>query len=214
MNNKKTKSIVIITTLTLMLFIAGGLVVRYLQSYRQLTVHFSDAQSLVLIDSSTTQDTNHIEDITIPNSHSPQTVRVPVGRTFFLLYKGNEGYADGDVLISSGDSSVEVIPEYSQERYQSIINDSLKAIESVLIKEYPKFDQLYSVKDSRARNRGQWIAMILEYKGDDSRNSDDLRVLFKMVDGEWSLAAGPDIVLSSTKNPNIDLDILNWSNSF
>ena len=114
----------------------------YINSTFPVTINYSNTSSLAVYDTSEQQvggDDKKIIDITT----SGQAIRLKKGPSYSVIYYGAEGYTDGQIPINSSQPSITVNPEYSKEKYISMMNEALPAASKVVQQKYPDVSSLY-----------------------------------------------------------------------
>lgn len=200
----------VITLLVIALIFIGGVVsyISYITSTVAVTIVSKNTKDITIttvIDSKTSTVARSTKDTT--------SLRLAKNRTYSVSYTGSEGYSDGQVLIPANGGVVTIDPDYSSERYATMMTEALPQTHTVLSQRYANLDSLYNVTAGSMKNKGEWFVVKLTFKGPYDYNSDMLRVLLQKKSDAWQLVTKPDILLTTTKYPAIDSAILSWANA-
>lgn len=190
----------------LVLFIAIGAIglASYFASTHSLSVSLNDAKSakLLTLDKKSTV-------ATFDNSGS---ARVANDIAFILTYTANEGFSDGSVNVEQNAEAITVTPDFSTERYKSIIASSMPEVTANIKKAYPNVEDIYTITPGAMKDRGEWFTVKLLYKGEYDFNSDNLKLLLHKKSSGWELSTKPEISFSTADYPDIPQVILSWAN--
>lgn len=144
------------------------------------------------------------------------TVQLPKGN-YTALSRETADYADFSVqfTVDNKPVAIDINPPYSTKKLASLTPSIRADITTVLVQNFPKINDLYTIEDGWLYNKGEWYATKLDYKNPDDPNlSSSLRVILHKENGAWKLATTPpDITISSPHYPDIPRDIISSINS-
>ena len=115
--------------------------------------------------------------------------------------------------VEKSDKNVELNPAYSQARLDSLLEENLSALQTLLINTYPQITKSFELAKGKLYREGQWYATTLtqipENRGD---IGDIYHVLAHKKDGQWSIIHKPSLVLTTAEIKDVPLDILQDAN--
>lgn len=200
---KKFLPFILGAVLVLTLIITGT---SYLTSTHSVKVEYSDARNVTVIEQ---KDGKKYTVGSI--SKSGNSLRLSNEGAFIIQYSGTEGFADGEVTIDNTTTNVDITPDYSVKKYNSLMKASLPTAIAVTTQKYPTAGSLYTITGAGMRERGKWFLIRLVHKGDYTYTSDDLKILLEKDGDSWKLRTKPDIILTQPSYPTVPLDILSWA---
>lgn len=219
------KKVIILIFTTIAIIVAGIIYSSYMNSTFSLKVSFDNSQvESVKIIKHTKKDGVISDDIFLENIESDKPVRIPNqsatdeeddNSLFFTVdYTGNGDYASGSESIPNERSvTIEIKPDYSEEKYKTLLDENIDSIKQVLLEKYPKADE-YSMDAGKMTEYGEYYCTKLIHKGTYSNDSDDLRVVFQQKEGKWQVVAEPSIILTQKNNPDVPFKILSIANNY
>lgn len=219
------KKVIILIFTTIAIIVAGIIYSSYMNSTFSLKVSFDNSQvESVKIIKHTKKDGVISDDIFLENIESDKPVRIPNqsatdeegnnSLSFTVDYIGNGDYASGSESIPNERSvTIEIKPDYSEEKYKTLLDENIDSIKQVLLEKYPKADE-YSMDAGKMTEYGEYYCTKLIYKGTYSNDSDDLRVVFQQKEGKWQVVAEPSIILTQKNNPDVPFKILSIANNY
>ena len=219
------KKVIILIFTTIAIIVAGIIYSSYMNSTFSLKISFDNSQvESVKIIKHTKKDGVTSDDIFIENIESNKPVRIPNqsatdkksdnSLSFTVDYTGNGDYASGSESIPNERSvTIEIKPDYSEEKYKTLLDENIDSIKQVLLEKYPKADE-YSMDAGKMTEYGEYYCTKLIYKGTYSNDSDDLRVVFQQKEGKWQVVAEPSIILTQKNNPDVPFKILSIANNY
>jgi hypothetical protein len=174
-------------------------VVYYISTTKLVKVTYDELRNVTVYDESSKQ----VASI----AHSGDTARLSNSQTYTIKYEGSDRYAAGSVEIGVDDTEVTITPDYSLTYYDQLKEDNRPKALKIITDKYPNVTK-YKVSKELMIDRAEWYFMVLEYKGEYTTNSDDLRVIFKKSGDSWDMVTKPDIILDVYDNPDVPRDIL------
>lgn len=115
--------------------------------------------------------------------------------------------------VEKGDKNVDLNPAYSQARLDSLLEENLAALRSLLVRTYPQISKGYELAKGKLYREGQWYATTLtqipESRGD---VGDIYHVLLLKKDGQWVIVHKPSLILTTAELKDVPLDILQDAN--
>lgn len=188
-----------------------------------LTVNFSNAEDVMVVYKEGAGEAMTVVD-EISIAESGQHIRIhgfnpdenqDIPTYYSVAYSGAEGYADGEVTVNPGDTTITIDPDYSQSKYSELSEKARPKVVKILSDTYPEFSK-YSIGKDIMVNKGTWYGLSLRYTASDKQtnlNSDTLRVVFKNDNGVWVEATKPQITLSQSEYSDVPKSVLNAVNA-
>ena len=179
--------------------------VAYFNSTYELTVSFTHANSVSVVDTKSKKSVAEVK-------KSGDTVRISKDKTYSVTYKGDTGYASNPVTVTYENKdrqSVTIEPYYSTEKLTQMRASELEAIQKVLTDAYPSTIGVYFINQGSLYHFGEWYGTTLTYNGPDLFNYDTLRVAMKKEGGTWKLMSKPPMPgLTIYNTPDTPVDVL------
>jgi len=201
------RRIIFIVSVFIVFVISLFTYVSYLNSQQYVTLVFSNVSKITL-DKIGSQ--NGASSVGVVVRGSDKKIKISKG-DYLLNYSANNGFASDSFTLPVGDTPVTktINPDYSTEKYSSVLSQEKPTIDSVLFSKYPNLASLYDIQTGKLYEKGNWYATTLLYKGDDYFNYDTLRVVMEKENNQWVIKTDPpDINLDSLTYPNIPIEIL------
>lgn len=199
--------------LVVVLLLVFWMFLSYRLSLRSMTINYKNISSVSVYGSGSLDSGNNPKPEKVITS-SGTVLKLPKG-SYALYYKGQAGYESlyKYIYLYKNGQTFNLNPEYSQDQLDKIRNKELPSIFKTISDKYPNIG-LYSIKPGEIYNDGNWYGTTLVYKGNDSFNSDTLRIVLHKEGGVWVIKTDPpDIVLSKLRYKEIPESILSKVNS-
>lgn len=204
MNRRMLLSLIVITAL----IITGVTLLSYYGSLTTYTINYSHISNVKVIQTNgaTSSEVGVVQ-------KSGDAIHVSSDNSYSVQYTGDDGYASGTKKLSTAEKVVTIDPDFSQDHYETLVNDTLPAIRSAINERYPTAASIFTIDKGSMRDKGTWFVAWLVYRGEYNKNSDSLRILLKYENKQWVLKTQPDIILTSTNYPRVPVDVLSWANA-
>lgn len=214
-----------IALVVLALLITISFYVKYLSSTISVTISYDNSriEKVKIVRYTGVGEAISVDTI-LENIESDKTVRVPHVTTedqrgpdqfyYKIEYTGVGDYANGyEIIDDNKPLKITLQPDYSQDKYTKMIEDSKPEIEKLIREKYPKAMD-YKIDTGKMFEYGKWYCTKLIYQGEYSKSSDNLRILLKNEDGKWQLATEPNIILLQKNYSDIPQKILSIANNY
>lgn len=115
--------------------------------------------------------------------------------------------------VEKSDKTVDLTPTYSQARLDSLLNEELQTIQTLLRSTYPRINTTFELAKGKLYREGQWYATTLTQIPENRGDIGDIYhvVMFKK-DGQWAIIHKPSLVLTTGEHKDVPLDILQDAN--
>lgn len=200
---------IILPFIIFIVFVVGALItVQYIQSHKTIEIKFSNISNVSLVESRTLKPFTTV-------AKSGEKITVSKDVKYKITYKGDEGYAGGEIDIDNRKDSIEIKPYYSIEKLESLLTDAdVNSIRNKIKDTYlPNTLNSYSIERGRLYHFGDWYSTSLTYNQDYNDVSDTLHIIAKKTVQGWEIVADPNITFNRFNNPTIPVDILQAVNS-
>jgi hypothetical protein len=195
----------IVVSFVVLIIVSVGLFItfRYIQSHKTIDIVFSNASEVKVVEFRTLKPVK-----TIPKSGEKITISKDV--RYKITYKGNDGYASGEIDVDNRKDTVTIKPYYSVEKLDSLLTDiDVITIHSKIRDSYiPTTLSSYTIQRGRLYNFGEWYGTSLVYNQGYNEVSDTLHIIAKKTAQGWEIFADPNITFNRFDSPTIPIDIL------
>lgn len=128
---------------------------------------------------------------------------------YFIIPTGERIDNSAIDLFVSEEKSVVIDPDFSVTYYQSLLEEKLEELHTIITTSFARNIQQYTIDDGLFYEKAEYYATILRYQVDDTRQEkDNYRIVLRKDQNEWVVAAGPEIILTSHKYPEVPTHIL------
>lgn len=195
------------------LFVAAVVLMQRTLTVKTVIINFQNISSVEVYRSATLQEGEGDTPVATLTS-SGQKLKLKKG-SYAFRYDAHENYEDlfVEVGVQENGQVVELVPRFSEEYLNSLVDKELPAVTRTLKDKYQKISA-YEIRRGKLYKNGDWYGTVLVYKGKEYENSDTLRIVLRKNDGKWEVASDPpNIVLSKLLYPDIPEEILREVNS-
>jgi len=206
MNNQAKKIIIIYLSLAVVIVLGVIMINHHFSFYY---VSFELAQDVTSIKVreviSSTEEVSH-KDIAVLSPD--QALRLKPG-----MY---EAVPAGDIIdhtpisfgVDQAPITIEINPPYSETHLSSLLVKELPAIHQALSR-HDSSITAQQISHESLYLHGQWYGAIIGYTASTATMQDDYtRIILQKTNGVWKLVAGPSVVMSYAKYPNIPKDVI------
>lgn len=208
--SKRLKFLLLIILLIGLGFIGFVSFIKYKNSFQYLTVNYKHLDSIKLYNNQNLDHITFVQDIT----KTGQTLKLKKSN-YLIKYTGSTGYKSlyQSFALTDSKKTITIKPEYTDKKLDMLLDSELNTIKASLISKYPKSNH-YKIERGQLYQKGDWYSTVLDYIGDDSFNSDNLRVVLHKNNDTWSVVTDPpSITLSEIAYPSIPKNILDDINT-
>lgn len=202
----KNPKLILLVAGAILLVVGGYFTINYLSTTHSVVINYSDISQVTI-----TNKVNGTIQQVATISKSGDSIRLTNTTDYDVNYKGNSGFASGSIALGKSANAVTITPDYSADKYASIIATSLPNAHQLIMQKYPNVDTLFTTSSGGMMERGRWFVVKLTHKGEATYDSDNLKILLENVNGTWELRTKPDILFTLKTYPSIPLDILSWA---
>ena len=143
------------------------------------------------------------------------TISLPEGP--YAAVPSGEKADSTPIRFNVGDetSTVSINPPYRASYLSQVLEGEKNSLHNVITNEFPSIISEYDINTGSLFQKGEWYGTVLSYDSSDPREErDTYRVVLKQTEsGDWAIAAGPEIVLTSFKYPDVPLSVLVETNT-
>lgn len=206
MSRKKT--LLIATIVVFILLIAGFATINYRQSFKTVTLNVKREGVSVTIRNAGGGTVKEI-----PAQVGTTTFKLRQG-TYQIIPSGNNISANPiPLIVTESGASVDIDPSYSGEYLETLLNDEIESINSLLVSTYPDVISNFTIKRGTLHKHGEWYTTtLIQDWFEPSVPGDVYRTVLHKEDGAWKIIAPPAIVLSAKEHPSIPREILDAIN--
>lgn len=201
------KIIAFIVTIVILSSIIG--VVAYILSFRTVTFAVGKKDlTLAIYIASDRDHKNRIGEI-----RDKDTLRLQEGS--FQAIPTDPNYDNLPIYfnVEKSDKSVDLNPSYSQTRLDSLLEENLTTLRTLLISSYPQINKSFELAKGKLYREGQWYATTITQLPENRGDTGDIyHVILLKKDGQWSIVHKPTLVLTTTEFKDVPLDILQDAN--
>jgi hypothetical protein len=201
MTTKRILSIISIIVVSIILII----IINFVSSHSLVQVNFENTSSVVAYSD---KDRNN----KIAVSRSGDRVWLAKDIKYSIEYKGSNGYANGNITAQHPFDTISIKPDYSAEKYKSLMSAALPDINSLIQDKYPKAKESYAIQPKAMRDFGKWFLIALKYTKEYSTESDTLYILATKDNSKWTLKTNAEVFFRSNDYRSINTEILSWAN--
>lgn len=196
----------VLTFVIIGIVVAGGILTYlYLDSFRNIV--FDIKQPDVTLEVFKSSSNQPIKTIT-----STQTIPLQKGEYYYVT-KGDLYEESNTPLVVENDSDVVVDPAYSRNYLSSMLAPQEKGIHEIISDTYSSVIGQFDIHKGELFGRGDWYGTILTKKVEDERQiTDPYRVILKKRGDDWKIFGQPEIVVTTTNQPEVPVDILHQVN--
>ncbi len=195
-------SIAIVSTL-----IASVVVFQYLTSFKDIS--FVIKQSNIEVDIYKKADSKNI----IKKLTSDSKISLQKGDYFYIVKGSMFDSTQYSFSVADSNNNITVDPDYSVSYLASVLADEKPIIDKIIQTTYPTIINNYSFVNEQLFQKGEWYGAVL-------RNgvylqgglSDPYRIILHKVNNTWTIVHYPEIVVTTTNNPGVPINILNYVN--
>lgn len=128
----------------------------------------------------------------------------------------SDGYSDSrqKFSVTKNDQSIAVSSLYSEKKLSSLLKEQMDSIHQFIKKSYPETNFDYQVADGILIGKGDWYGTILYRPEEDSSIIEPYRIILKKENGDWKVAASPQILQTLPANPQIPKEIIQQVNNY
>lgn len=199
---KKSIIVIIISLIAIASSVAAYM---YFSSFRN--VSFDIKQPNVTVEIFESESGKSIKTIT-----SSSSVSIRDGEYYYQT-SGDRYESESEALIVTSDTSIIIDPAYSSEYLSSLLKPQEGSIHKLIRAAYPGVIGRFNIHDGKLFERGDWYGTILTEKVDDERQiTDPYRVILKKNGETWEMLGSPEIVVNTSNQPEVPLDILRQVN--
>ena len=196
-------SVAIVTTL-----ITSVVVIQYLNSFKDIS--FVIKQSGIELDIYKKSDSKTI----IKKLTSDSKISLQKGDYYYIVKAPMFDSTQYQFSVTDSNNDITVDPNYSAAYLASVLLDEKPAIDNLIKTTYPTDINNYSFITEQLFQKGEWYGAVL-------RNniyiqgglSDPYRIILHKVNNTWTIVHYPEIVVTTSNNPNVPVDILNQVNN-
>ncbi len=196
-------SVAIVTTL-----ITSVVVIQYLNSFKDIS--FVIKQSGIELDIYKKSDSKTI----VKKLTSDSKISLQKGDYYYIVKSPMFDSTQYQFSVTDSNNDITVDPNYSAAYLASVLLDEKPAIDNLIKTTYPTDINNYSFITEQLFQKGEWYGAVL-------RNniyiqgglSDPYRIILHKVNNTWTIVHYPEIVVTTSNNPNVPVDILNQVNN-
>lgn len=207
----------------LIIFIGGGIVVLLFvflllpsSDDSMLTINYKNSKDVTISTKPAIEkeDVEGMSDVVARVNQSGQQVKLKNNQAYLVSYKGVDGYADGERVVTlTKNQSITINPYYSEAKLNQMLNQELPAIQSALKQKYSNIN-LYVIQPGKLYQWGDWYGTTLVYVGPYTPYRDTLRVVLKKDSNEWKVLTDPPYIsLNKYLYRDVPVEILNEVNA-
>lgn len=199
------KKIITISTLLIFFVIAVFTGYSYFASFSNVKFTFAkDVEEIkIYIDSN-----DESGDTLVATLQSSGEVRVSNGN-YYIAPSGNNIITDKISIKISGNTLVDIDPNYSSKYLSSLVDSESNAIINVINKSLSPTIESYDIEQIKLYGKANWAGALLVPKDVDTQNPSGIhRVVLKNETGSWQVVGSPQIVMTMYNTGDVPLDIL------
>jgi len=200
------KAIIILSSILVAVAI-GVSILLYVLSFRTVTFAIVPENVTIIV-------YNQDSDQEIARLTQGGTMRLQDGK--YSVIPTHNDYAARSIpfTVDGEDMTITVDPDYSSTRLADLVGEEITAVNQLLKQTFPGTINNFTIENGTLYQKGEWYATILQQNSlPGGQQGDRYRVVLKKVDDTWQIAAGPEIVLSAQKFPDVPFAILTDINS-
>lgn len=188
--------------------------VEYFSTTQEVTITYKNSQNIKLYEADELNHGDKNTDYIAKIVDSGKSMRLKSNNSYVLIFDGKSGY-QGDTIAFKPrkNSNIKINPYFTKKRLSEILQNNINDIQEAIKSKYIN-SGLYKINKGSLYHYGEWYATTLTYTGDDTDNSDTLRIVLKKEKNNWRVKTDPpNITLSKYVNKNIPTDILDDVNN-
>ena len=196
-------SVAIVTTL-----ITSVVVIQYLNSFKDIS--FVIKQSGIELDIYKKSDSKTI----IKKLTSDSKISLQKGDYYYIVKAPMFDSTQYQFSVADLNNDITVDPNYSAAYLASVLLDEKPAIDNLIKTTYPTDINNYSFITEQLFQKGEWYGAVLRNNiYTQGGMSDPYRIILHKVNNTWTIVHYPEIVVTTSNNPNVPVDILNQVNN-
>ncbi len=183
----------------------------FMNLYRKVVVSYQNIDSVSLYHLGNDHERGSIAKDNIINDES---LSLEKGKRYLIVYTASKDYESGEIIINEDTQKISIDPDYSEQKKQSLVNQSLSEFDSIISSDFKNIN-LYDIQKGILIDKGKWYLTKLKYKdSEDQINSDTLVIGLHKESTGWKVILKPHIYFSKINYPNTPDDILDIANRY
>lgn len=149
------------------------------------------------------------DDKNITSINSSSFVRLSEG-SYQYVVKG-DNYLDlaTDFEVTKSTDEITIIPEYSDDYKQELLNKEEPMIRAALIEKYPTIFSQFHIYEISLYSKDKWAAGILAQTVDRRSSPDYYRFVLEKKDSKWNVVVEPQIAIKASNYPSVPKEVMN-----
>lgn len=202
------KKYIIISIAIFSTLITSMVVFQYLTSFKDIS--FVIKQSGIEVDIYKKTDSKTI----IKKLTSDSKISLQKGDYYYTVKAPMFDSTQYQFSVADINNNINVDPNYSDSYLASILLDEKPAIDNLIQTTYPTSINNYSFITEQLFQKGEWYGAVLRNSVYTQGGvSDPYRIILHKVNNVWTIIHYPEIVVTTSNNPNVPVDILNLVNN-
>lgn len=183
-------------------------------SWKNVQFNLSDrTDSITVYSANETDDDSDSAPVAAGSLDKSGTLRLKTG-SYYVAPEGNDISSDSiNIEITNDTTEIKVNPYYSEDYLAKHFSNEIPDAHQTIAEKYPKIISDYQIEDGAFYQFGDWYGTSLSLKNPDRGESPDTYgVILHKTDGEWQVAAAPNLVFKYDDNPKIPRGVVDAVN--
>lgn len=183
------------------------LLINYHNSFRKVYVNLGNNIHLSLYKDLGGKTYNYSPGRPLQSVNSDQTITLKTGVYDFVVSDPSHQFANPitKITVTHATNRVTINPFYSSQKLTALLATDRSAIQQALISQYPLIPTYYTINQENLYEYGNWYGAVLVPL---SSQFDTVRVIMNNKNGNWTVAAIPQIIIGIPSNPSIPSDVI------
>ncbi len=207
--NRRIITLLITTSIVIIALVAGGFAIKYYLSFKKVTVTTQQSDLTADIYQRNPNSDGPDADTKVGTVHGTKVFSLQPGKYYAIAEGTKYDQSQTGFTIDTKDIAVTVAPGYSDSYLTGLLKQDAAAIKAVITTRYASIIGNYTVNPGKLYLDGTWYGTtIVGNSPGAGQQGDTYRTVLHKVNGTWTIAAAPEIILTIPDHKDIPTSIL------